>query len=206
MRNSTYTGGWFSEPLRNMQSRMHDSLAPKKTRINYAALVRGQFQPVAQQVHSQAKPTVMTRYARGPVGFLQWLAVIHPDIYAGMRKQRPELLTQAQALTAHIDAGNISGLGDWTDSIGTWATNAMGFVSNLASTYSNVKTAIAGPQIQAQLQQASQGQPPLNYGNPPSIPPVATAVSTPGIFGNTGMMIGIGAAVVLGGLVLLKRK
>lgn len=214
-----------------MSSRMNDQLKPMPKRIDAGALVRGQYRPPAQRVQQSAKPTVMTTYAKGPVGFLQWLAAVHPQLYAGMRKNHPELLVQAHAITAQIDAANtppkdipecpgcrqisgcldcngaLSGLGDWTDAIGSWVSSATNVIGNLANAYSTVKKATAGPQIQTQLQQAAQAQPPVNYGNAPATPPGGTVVttSTSG-FGSTGMMIGLGAVAVVGGLILFKKK
>lgn len=169
--------------LLSMYTRMHDSLAPLAG-IDYAALVQGKFRPVAQRVQVPVKPTVLTNYARGPVGFLQWLAAVHPDIYAGLRKKHPKLLTQAQT---------VAGLGSYQ--LGSWFTDVRDSLENKI-------TSVIG----VQLQQAATGQQPLNNGSAPGMPPGANSVTTPGIFGNTAMMIGIGTVAVVGGLILLKRK
>lgn len=187
-----------------MSSRMFDQLAPKKS--NAAAMVQGKSVNVAQTVKTKSKPAVMSSYAKGPVGFLQWLAAVHPQLYDGIRKKHPELLVQAHDITAQMNA-SLSGLGDWTDAIGSWVSSATNVIGNLANAYSTVKQAQAGPQIQQQLVQAQNAQPPVAYGNAPSIPPGGTAVtSATSGFGNMGMMIGVGAIVVVGGLAMFSRK
>lgn len=226
--------------ISKMSSRMYDQLAPISAKPAAKVAMRGDFTPpVKFAAKPAAKPQVMTTYARGPVGFLQWLAVVHPELYDGVRKQHPELLVQAHAITAQIEAENVKeipacpgcssalaggcsgcahdlgrgdvyslgSLGFGMDTLSNWVTSASGIIGNLANTYTSVRQAQAKPQIQNQLQQAAVAAPPVNYGNPPVTPPGGTAVTsaTTG-FGNMGMMIGIGALVVVGGIVLLKKK
>jgi len=171
-----------SPALHRMHARMMDSLAPLSG-IDYAALVQGKFRPVAQQVKAPVKPTPLTNYARGPVGFLQWLAAVHPDLFATLKKKNPQLLTQA----------NSAGLSSYQ--LGSWFTDVRDSLEN------KITSAIG-----LQLTQAASGGQPVNTGGAPNIPPGATSVTTPGIFGNTAMMIGIGAVAVVGGLVLLKKR
>lgn len=190
-----------------MAQRMEDSLQPVR-RVDAAALIRGDFRPVAEQANLPVAPTVLTNYAKGPVGFLQWLAAVHPQLYDGVRKYHPELLVQANTINAQMEAAQkgLAGLGDWTDSISSWVTSASSLVGNLANTYTSVRQATAHPQIQQQLQQAAVVQQPVNYGNAPPIPPGSTAVTTPMSGSKMALYAGIGAVVVIGGLLVLKKK
>jgi hypothetical protein len=225
--------------ISKMSTRMFDQLAPTRRTAKTSAM-RGDYKPAAHlSPKPAAKAKVMLEYARGPVGFLQWLAVVHPELYDGVRKKHPELLVQAHEITSQIEAENIKtipacpgcssalagncshcvnglghgdvysvgGLGFGMDSLTNWVTNASGIIGNLANTYSQVRTATARPQIQAQLTQASAAQPPVNYGNPPQTPPGGAAVTSAiAGFGNMGMAIGVGALLVVGGIVLLKKR
>lgn len=173
--------------IRTMHARMFDQLAPLSGN-DPAASIQGKSFQITPQIQLQEKPGILTNYARGPVGFLQWLAAVHPDIFADLKKKRPQLLSQALTQPAN----SVAGLASYQ--LGSWFTDVRDSLENKVS---NI--------IGIQLQQAAAGQQPVNTATAPAIPPGATAVTTPG-FGNMGIMIGIGAAAVIGGLVFLKRK
>jgi hypothetical protein len=228
--------------ISKMSSRMYNQLAPVSTKpeVKKANAARGDYTPAVKfAAKPPAKPQVMKEYARGPVGFLQWLAVVHPNLYDDVRKQHPELLVQAHEITAQIEASNVKqipecpgcsaalaggcsgcandlgrgdvyslgSLGFGMDSLTSWVTSASGIIGNLAKTYSDVRTATSHPVVNAQLQQAAAAQPPVNYNNPPATPPGGPSVTgaTTG-FGSMGVMIGLGAVAVVGGILLLKKK
>lgn len=150
------------------------------------------------------------KYQRGPVGFLQWLAATHPDLYAHVRTTRPDLIAQAGALqTAMAQGAALSGLGDLTDTITSWI-GQIGNVANTAlQTYAQYKTLTQKPPIQQQLNQAAAGQQPLAYPGTPITPPSAAAVARPGGglgFGTTGALMVGGGLLLAGGLYWMTRR
>ena len=161
--------------------------------------------------HAATVPKALTNYQPGPVGFLQWLLVAHPKLFAHLKSQSPHLLTQAAAITAQMKSQSVptcpglSGLGDtsWLSNVSTWASEASKVVEGGLGVYSAYKAATTSPQVQQQIANAAAGQQPYSYptssGSAVSTTaPPSSAVTTTSSFlsGSTGIMILGGAGIV----------
>lgn len=185
---------------------------------NAAQATQGKLRSITPTLTpSASRPAALRQYARGPVGFLQWLAATHPLIFKHIKEKRPELLAQAGVLTESLEkqvpvpacpgarAAGLAGFGDWTDAVTSWIGQIGTVASSAMNTYSQYKQIVAKPPVQQQLQQVAVGQPPLAYGPAPARPPApATVTAGAGGFGTTGLMIMGGAALLVGFLVLKK--
>ena len=174
--------------------------------------------------HAATAPKVLTSYQSGPVGFLQWLLVAHPKLFAHLKSQAPHLLTQAAAITAHMKRQSVptcpglSGLGattSWLSDIANWAGEASKVVEGGLGVYSAYKAATTSPQVQQQIANAAAGQQPYSYptssGSAVSTTaPPSSAVTTTSSFlsGSTGIMIlgGVGIVGVIAFFGLRKKK
>jgi len=174
--------------------------------------------------HAATVPKALTNYQPGPVGFLQWLLVAHPQLFAHLKSQAPHLLTQAAAITAHLKQQSVptcpglSGLGattSWASDIGNWASEASQVVEGGLGVYAAYKAATTSPQVQQQIANAAAGQQPYSYptssgSTVSTTAPPSSAVTTTSSFlsGSTGIMIlgGVGIVGVIAFFGLRKKK
>jgi len=178
---------------------------------------------VSPHVRDQAKAPKLRNFARGPIGFLQWFAAAHPQLFRKMQKDRPDLLQQAREMSQKtigacpgVSSKTIAGLGamgagsSWYDSV----INYTGKLLNLYGTYKNIQngtTQQVQQQVQKQVQNAAANQQPDATGVPQNAPaPAPTSVTSksPGHSASVGALTvaGIAGAAFIGASMLSRRK